>query len=168
MSGKSVVPFRQNTAQAVKDKSLRNAIRYSTDTFTTKRKEGMASLPIEEWRDHASDIRMEVLNNLRDYVDRFTVKAKAAGAVVHMASDAQAAREIVHGILRDHNVKNIVKAKSMVTEEIHLNPYLEDRGMRVVETDLGEYIVQIAGESPSHILAPAIHKKPPPNRQIVR
>ena len=65
---------------------------------------------------------------------------------------------MIFHLLRDRSVQRIVKSKSMVTEEIHLNSYLEDRGMEVVETDLGEYIVQIAGETPSHILAPAIHK----------
>ncbi|MBI5250639.1 MAG: lactate utilization protein [Desulfomonile tiedjei] len=165
MSGKSGLHFRENAAQAVQDKSLRDAMRNSTDTFTTKRTLGMASLPIEEWRDRASGIRMKVLDSLPDYIERFSASAKAAGASVHMAADAQAAREIVYGILRDRSVKNIVKVKSMVTEEIHLNPYLEERGMSVVETDLGEYIVQIAGEPPSHILAPAIHKN---RRQIGR
>lgn len=165
MKGKTSLRFRENAAEALKDKSLRDAMRNSTDTFTSKRVQGMVALPVEEWRDHASGIRMKVLDNLAGYVDLFAKKARAAGASVHMAADAQSAREIVYGILQDHSVKNIVKAKSMVTEEIHLNPYLEERGMRVVETDLGEYIVQIAGESPSHILAPAIHKN---RRQVGR
>jgi L-lactate dehydrogenase complex protein LldF len=165
MSGKPSIRFRENTAEAVRDKSLRDAMRNSTDTFTTKRAQGIASVPMEQWRDDASEIRMKVLDNLAYYVDRFSARAAAVGAVVHKAVDAQAAREIIYGILRDRGVTNIVKAKSMVTEEIHLNPYLEERGMRVVETDLGEYIVQLAGESPSHILAPAIHKN---RRQIGR
>lgn len=165
MSGKPGVRFRENTAEAVRDKSLRDAMRNSTDTFTTLRARGLVSVPMEQWRDHASEIRMKVLDNLAYYVDRFSTRATAAGAVVHMAADARAAREIIYGILRDRGVTNIVKAKSMVTEEIHLNRYLEERGMRVVETDLGEFIVQLAGESPSHILAPAIHKD---RRQIGR
>lgn len=158
MSGKSRLHFRENTAEAVRDKQLRGAIKTSTDVFTTKRAMGVASVPMDEWRDQASKIRLEVLDHLSDYVDLFVKNAEAAGATVHRAHDAQAAREIVYGILRDHKVRNIVKAKSMVTEEIHLNPYLEQREMRVVETDLGEYIVQLAEETPSHILAPAIHK----------
>ncbi len=150
--------FRQNAAKAVKDVSLRKAMRTSTDLFTVKRAEGLASVPLEQWRDQASDIRLQVLDHLPEYLDRFSAAATRAGAVVHRVRDAHAAREVVFHLLKDRGVQRIVKSKSMVTEEIHLNPYLEERGMEVVETDLGEYIVQIAGETPSHILAPAIHK----------
>ena len=150
--------FRQNAAEAVLNPALRQALRTSTDLFAIKRAQGMESVPMEAWRDAASAIRMQVLDNLPAYLDRFSAKASRAGAMVHRAKDGQSARDIVFNILKDHNVRKIVKAKSMVTEEIHLNAYLEARGMEVVETDLGEYIVQIAGETPSHILAPAIHK----------
>lgn len=156
--GLTSLRFRQNAAEAVLNPSLRHALRKSTDTFAIKRAQGMESVPMEAWREAASAIRMQVLNNLPAYLDRFSAKASQAGAMVHRAKDSQSARDIVFNILKDHGVRKIVKAKSMVTEEIHLNAYLEDRGMEVVETDLGEYIVQIAGETPSHILAPAIHK----------
>jgi L-lactate dehydrogenase complex protein LldF len=150
--------FRQNAAEAVLNASLRQALRTTTDTFAIKRAQGTKSFPMEAWRDAASEIRMKVLDNLSTFLDRFFASATRAGAVVHRAKDGETARDIVFNILKDHNVRKIVKSKSMVTEEIHLNPYLEARGMEVVETDLGEYIVQIAGETPSHILAPAIHK----------
>ncbi len=152
------IPFRENAAKAVRNESLRQALRYSTDVFIKKRAEGIANLPMAEWRDKASAIRTEVLQNLRQYLDQFSVAAEKAGAKVHFARDAAHARETVASILTDHRVKKIVKAKSMVTEEIHLNKHLQSLGMEVVETDLGEYIVQLAGEKPSHILAPAIHK----------
>jgi L-lactate dehydrogenase complex protein LldF len=155
--------FRKKAAEAVNDGTLRRAMRTATDTFTEKRSQGIASLPMEEWRDKASEIKIRVLDDLHNYVDRFAESATRAGAVVHRAPDAASARDIVYHVLKDHGAKRIVKAKSMVTEEIHLNRHLEDRGLKVVETDLGEYIVQIAGESPSHILAPAIHK----NRQQI-
>jgi len=154
----SILRFRQNAAEAVLNRSLRHAMRTATDMFTIKRAEGIESVPMEVWRDDASAIRMQILDNLPAYLDRFSAKASRAGAIVHRAKDSQTARDIVFNILKDHRARKIVKAKSMVTEEIHLNPYLEARGMEVVETDLGEYIVQIAGETPSHILAPAIHK----------
>jgi L-lactate dehydrogenase complex protein LldF len=156
--GLTSLHFRQNAAEAVLNPSLRRALRTSTDTFAIKRVQGTESVPMEAWRDAASAIRMEALDNLPAYLDRFSTKASRAGAMVHQAKDSQTARDIVFNILKDHGVRKIVKAKSMVTEEIHLNAYLEARGMEVVETDLGEYIVQIAGETPSHILAPAIHK----------
>jgi len=113
---------------------------------------------MEAWRDRASAIRLQVLDDLPAFVDRFSANATRAGAVIHRAKDGEIARDIIFNILKDHGATKIVKAKSMVTEEIHLNSFLEARGMEVVETDLGEYIVQIAGETPSHILAPAIHK----------
>lgn len=160
---RSSLNFRQNAADALKDLSLRQAMRKSTDTFTTKRSQGIAGLPMEEWRDNASAVRTSVLKDLPDYLDQFSANATKAGAVVHRAKDAETARDMIFHILRDRGVRKIVKAKSMVTEEIQLNPYLEQRDMEVIETDLGEYIVQLAHETPSHILAPAIHK----NRQQI-
>jgi L-lactate dehydrogenase complex protein LldF len=157
--------FRRNAAQALKNSSLREAMRIATNTFSEKRAEGISTVPMDAWRDQASAIRLNVLDNLPTYLDQFSARATRAGAVVYRAIDAVAAREIVFHILKDRGAKRIVKAKSMVTEEIHLNDYLESKGMEVVETDLGEYIVQLAGESPSHILAPAIHKN---RRQVGR
>jgi L-lactate dehydrogenase complex protein LldF len=156
--GLTSLRFRQNAAEAVLNRSLRDALRTTTDTFAIKRSLGTGSVPMEAWQDAASAIRMQVLDDLSAYVDSFSARASRAGAVVHRAKDGETARDIIFNLLRDHGVKKIVKSKSMVTEEIHLNPFLEARGMEVVETDLGEYIVQIAGERPSHILAPAIHK----------
>lgn len=160
---KPPISFRANAILALKDKALRGSMRNATDTFVTKRTESVAQVPIEEWRDKASAIRMHVLDNLPHFVDLFSKSATAAGSVVYRAKDAEAARDIVSQILKDRGAKKVVKSKSMVTEEIHLNAHLEKQGVEVVETDLGEYIVQIASESPSHILAPAIHK----NRQQI-
>ncbi len=156
-TGKSI-PFRANAAAALKNDSLRQAMTTATDKFKTNRAESLVGLPIEEWREQASEIRLKVLDNLFHYVEVFAHSAEKAGAVVHRAEDAGAARETVASILEAHKATKIAKSKSMVTEEIHLNAHLEARGMEVVETDLGEYIVQIAGETPSHILAPAIHR----------
>ena len=150
--------FRERAAGALRNTSLREAMGKATDTFAEMRARGISSVPMELWRDRASAIKENVLDNLPAYLDEFAMNATRAGAVVYRAGDAQAAREIVFHILKDRGVRQIAKAKSMVTEEIHLNQYLESHGMEVVETDLGEYIVQLAGESPSHILAPAIHK----------
>ncbi|MGC8602522.1 MAG: LutB/LldF family L-lactate oxidation iron-sulfur protein [Desulfomonilaceae bacterium] len=150
--------FRKNSAQAINNKSLRKAMRTATDMFIAKRGQGVSTVPMELWRDQASETRLEVLNHLSDYVDGFSRQATKAGAVVHRAGDSETARELIFNILKDRGAKKIVKSKSMISEEIHLNEYLEDRGFKVVETDLGEFIVQMAGEKPSHILAPAIHK----------
>lgn len=152
------IPFRANAAAALRNSTLRAAMRNATETFTKKRADAMMSAPLDEWRNAASDLRLQVLDNLSEYVDRFSANATRAGAIVHRAKDAEAAREIVGSILRDRAIQKVVKSKSMVSEEIHLNAHLEKLGLKVVETDLGEYIIQIAGEGPSHIIVPAIHK----------
>lgn len=152
------IPFRENAAQAVRNAALRAAMRNATGTFSVKRSHAIASVPIEEWRELASQVRLHVLDNLEEYVNRFERNAVKAGATVHRAKDAAAAREIVWCLLKDHGARKVVKSKSMITEEIHLNDYLERQGITVVETDLGEYIIQIAREHPSHIIVPAIHK----------
>ncbi len=152
------IPFRANAAEAVRNVSLRAAMRNATGVFTIKRAEAVSSVPLEEWRELASETRLHVLDRLPEYVDQFAANAARAGAAVHKAHDAEAAREIIRSILKDHGIERVVKSKSMVSEEIHLNDRLEEHGIQVVETDLGEYIIQIAGEHPSHIIVPAIHK----------
>src|SRR6185369_1874558 len=95
--------------------------------------------------------------------ERFVAAATQAGVVVHQVETPEAARETILGLLRERNVTLLAKGKSMVAEEIFLNHHLEDAGIRVVETDLGEWIIQLAHETPSHIVVPAIHKS---KRQI--
>lgn len=157
------IPFRANAVRALHDPALRATLRNITETFTQKRADAVSSVPLEEWRDQASALRLQVLDRLDDYLNRFMASASRVGATIHRASDAQSAGEIVASLLKDRGANKVVKSKSMVTEEIHLNAYLEQQGFSVVETDLGEYINQIAGEAPSHIIVPAIHKN---RRQI--
>ncbi|MBI5572076.1 MAG: iron-sulfur cluster-binding protein [Desulfomonile tiedjei] len=152
------IPFRENAAQAIRNEALRAAMRNATGVFAVKRADAVSAVPLEEWRDKASETRLQVLDHLADYVDRFAKSAVRAGATVHRAKDAETAREIVACLLKDHGIQKAVKSKSMISEEIHLNDYLEKQGVTVVETDLGEYIIQIAREHPSHIIVPAIHK----------
>lgn len=152
------IQFRRNAARALHDVPLRESMRNAAETFAVKRAAAVSTLALEELRDKASEIRAHVLDNLHEYVDRFASVATRTGAVVHRATDAQSAREIVLYLLKDRGARTVVKSKSMVTEEIHLNNHLEHHGIEVVETDLGEYIIQIAGEAPSHIIVPAIHK----------
>ncbi len=164
--GQTSLAFRENTVRALKDTALRAAMRQATDTFGTKRADAFAPVAdLEALRDRASAIREDVLSNLPTYVERFTASATRAGAVVHRANDAATAREIIRKILADRGACRIVKGKSMVSEEVDLNSHLEAAGMEVVETDLGEYIIQMEGESPSHIIVPAIHKN---RRQVGR
>lgn len=117
---------------------------------------------IPEWeqlRDLASQIKDNVLANLDSYLVEFEQKAKANNIHVHWAADAEEHNQIVLGILRQHDCKAIVKSKSILTEECHLNPFLEKNGVEVVDTDLGERIVQFLNQPPSHIVLPAIHLK---------
>jgi L-lactate dehydrogenase complex protein LldF len=111
----------------------------------------------ESLRDRARAIRLGALAALDGHIARFSDELTAAGGQVHFASDAEEANRIVTRILTDSDAKSVVKSKSMVSEEIRLNPYLEQRGFDVVETDLGEFIVQLAGDTPSHIIAPVLH-----------
>ncbi len=125
-------------------------------------KRDKAAKAIPEWeslRDAAAAIKAHTVANLADYLEEFERNAKKLGAVVHWARDAAEHNAIVLKILSDHNVKRVVKSKSMLTEECHLNPHLEAAGIEVVDTDLGERIVQLANERPSHIVLPCIHKK---------
>jgi len=126
--------------------------------FRTKRDKAAQSVPEwEELRELASQIKRNVLSNLDEYLVRFEDNAKKNGAQVHWASDAQEHNEIVLRILRKQGMTKMVKSKSMLTEECHLNPFLEANGIEMTDTDLGERIVQLKMEPPSHIVAPAIH-----------
>jgi L-lactate dehydrogenase complex protein LldF len=119
-------------------------------------------MQIPEWedlRELASEIKMHTITHLDHYLDLFSSKAEGNGAIIHWAKDAKEHNEIVYDILEKHQVKKLVKSKSMLTEECHLNPYLIERGIDVVESDLGERILQLMGEHPSHIVMPAIHLK---------
>jgi L-lactate dehydrogenase complex protein LldF len=127
-----------------------------------REKRDKASQSIPEWeelRANASKIKKHTTLNLYNYLQEFEKNAQKNGITVHWAKDDKEHNEIVYKILKSHNAKNIVKSKSMLTEECHLNEYLEDRGMDVVDTDLGERIIQLNEEKPSHIVLPAIHLK---------
>ncbi|WP_113925714.1 lactate utilization protein B [Cognataquiflexum aquatile] len=120
------------------------------------------SKSVPEWenlRDLASLIKDNVLANLGSYLEEFEKNAKANNIHVHWAKDAEEHNRIVLGILQEKRCKAIVKSKSILTEECHLNPYLEKNGIEVVDTDLGERIVQFLNQAPSHIVLPAIHLK---------
>ncbi len=110
-------------------------------------------------RDAAAAIKMHTLSRLADYLEEFERNAVANGIQVHWARDAAEHNTIVHRILSDRGVTRLVKSKSMLTEECHMNSYLEERGIEVTDTDLGERIVQLRHEPPSHIVFPAIHLK---------
>jgi len=127
-----------------------------------RKKRDAASAAVPDWealRDAAQRIKAHTLSRLADYVEEFERNATALGAKVWFARDAAEHNDIVHHLLAERGVTKLVKSKSMLTEECHLNPYLEARGIEVTDTDLGERIVQLRHEPPSHIVFPAIHLK---------
>jgi L-lactate dehydrogenase complex protein LldF len=151
--------FDQNARAALADKHLRGALKNATSLFGERRKAAAASLPNwEDLRSEARAIKDEVLSHLDRYLEEFVGNAESRGAKIHWARDAAEANAIICGLASERNARTVVKSKSMTTEETHLNTALEAVGMQVVETDLGEYIIQLAEEPPSHIIAPAIHK----------
>jgi L-lactate dehydrogenase complex protein LldF len=151
--------FKENAKAALADVQLRGALKNATSLFGERRKQAAASLPNwEDLRDQARAIKDEVLLHLDRYLEEFVTNAESRGATVHWARDAAEANSIICGLATERAARIVVKSKSMTTEETHLNDALEAAGMQVVETDLGEYIIQLAHEPPSHIIAPAIHK----------
>jgi len=127
-----------------------------------RQKRDVASAAVTDWealRAAAAGIKRHTLSRLADYLEEFERNATALGMQVHWARDAAEHNAIVHQLLRDRGVTKLVKSKSMLTEECKLNPYLEARGIEVIDTDLGERIVQLAEEPPSHIVMPAIHHR---------
>ena len=151
--------FGENAKAALADSHLRGALKNATSLFGERRKAAAASLPNwEDLRSEARAIKDEVLLHLDRYLEEFVGNAESRGAMIHWARDAAEANAIICGLATERKARTVVKSKSMTTEETHLNDALEAAGMQVVETDLGEYIIQLAEEPPSHIIAPAIHK----------
>ena len=150
--------FKENAHRALADAQLQRALSHVKKNFIERRAAAAARLPeFEALRDAARDIKNHVLENLDLYLERFEQKVTAAGGQVHWCADAKSARETVLAICRSVNARTVTKGKTMVGEEIGINDFLEENGMVPVETDLGEYIIQLRREPPSHIIAPAIH-----------
>jgi len=151
--------FDDNAKSALADVQLRGALRNATSLFGKRRLAAAAGLQNwEELRSRARSIKDDVLLHLDQHLEQFVANAESRGAHFHWARDATEANQIICKLIADRGGKKIVKSKSMTTEETHLNVALEAAGMEVVETDLGEYIIQLAEETPSHIIVPAIHK----------
>lgn len=151
--------FPARARAALKDATLQQALDQARDGFVVKRAHQVEALPeFEALRDAAAAVKDHVLDHLGHYLIRYEQAVTASGGQVHWARDAAEARAIIQGICARVGARTVTKGKSMVSEEIGLNAALEASGLKVVETDLGEYIIQLAGEAPSHIIAPAVHK----------
>ena len=157
--GELAIPFRQRAGSALKDAFLQEALTIATTKFIDLRREAFEDFPEgEALRDRARAIKEATLQRLDHYLEALIANIERLGGHVHYAKTSEEARAIVVDIARRTGARMAVKSKSMATEEIHLNEALEHAGITPVETDLGEYIIQLAHERPSHIIAPAIHK----------
>jgi len=137
---------------------VRDAVTAATRTFDTHRRESWAQIDADRWRDWCRDVKEHVLTHLDDFLEQAETSLVANGVTVHWAERAEDALGILEHIVDAGRVRRVVKAKSMLTEELGVNAFLEGRGVHVRETDLGEYIIQLLGEPPSHIVGPAIHR----------
>ena len=150
--------FRSAAHAALADASLQKALLNVKHGFVAKRAAAKAKLPeFDTLREEARAIKDHALSHLDLYLEAYERKVTESGGTVHYARDAAEARAIVLALCQEARAKLVTKGKSMVTEEIALNEHLKAAGIAVVETDLGEYIVQLRGERPSHIIAPVIH-----------
>ncbi|KAF0225359.1 MAG: ferredoxin-like domain-containing [Rhodospirillaceae bacterium] len=151
--------FSSRAHDALNNPQLRRNFRRAMDGLMSKRAVQFADR--DDWaalRARGAAIKARALARLPDLLEEFEQKARANGIIVHWAETTADANSIVLGILTDHGAKRVIKGKSMVSEEMHLNAHLEAHGITAVESDLGEYIIQLAGEAPSHIVMPCIHK----------
>jgi L-lactate dehydrogenase complex protein LldF len=143
----------------VASEPVRAAVRHATDVLTTNRRDALEGLSDSDaLRDEAAFLRHRTLQDLDAVLAQWQRASEARGVVVHRARDASDAVRFIAGILAKSSARLVVKGKSMASEEIHLNDALEAQGIEVVETDLGEFIIQLAHETPSHIIVPAIHR----------
>ncbi len=151
--------YREEAVKGIKNTVLQEALANLQERFGTGTAEGYKNLPEGPALRHlAHDIRINTINNLDIVLKKLAENVRKNGGHVFFAKDGEAAVDYCLQVARRHNVKLAVKGKSMVTEEIGLNSSLAAAGIEVAETDLGEYIIQLFGEHPSHIIAPAIHK----------
>lgn len=150
--------FPQNAREALADDRLQGVLDKFTDGFPVKRAAAISRLDeFDDLRDAARDIKDHVLANLDTYLLEFETKVQESGGHVHWCRNDREAREKILEICQTANALTVTKSKSMIGEEIAINEYLEDHGIEPVETDLGEYIIQLRKEPPSHIIAPAVH-----------
>ena len=153
-----VKEFHPRARAAIHNPQVRQNFRKAMDGLMTKRKSAFEGWDLETLRDLGANIRGRALATLPDLLEQLEQKLTENGITVHWATDGDEACRIVRDICVARDAKTAIKGKSMVSEEMELNHYLEEQGIEALESDLGEYIVQLAEETPSHIIMPAIHK----------
>jgi L-lactate dehydrogenase complex protein LldF len=153
------LPYEQRVETALANRRLKLALERATGRMAGQRVAAMTAVDGQRLRDQMRQMKEHVLRNLPDLLLQLEENLTANGAHVYWAKEADDVNRTVVQIARKANVQKVVKVKSMVSEEVHLNGALEQAGITAVETDLGEFIIQLAGEPPSHILAPVIHRR---------
>ena len=157
--------FEESARESLADSQLRNNLGKATRTIRRKRTIAVEEMPDwEQLREAGRALKSRVVRHLDEYLLQLEESVTRAGGQVHWARDAEEANRIIAGIARSHDAREVVKVKSIATDETKLNEHLEREGIEAVETDLAELIIQLAGETSSHILVPAIHK----NRSEIR
>ncbi len=149
--------FKQSIDKALHNANLTGALGKFSEAYKVNRAKAYEGIDFEELRGQIATLKSYAASHLVELSDQFQKNAEAKGAKVFRTNDPVKVREYILKVAQDNGVKSIVKSKSMATEEIHLNPYLEKAGIEVNETDLGEWIIQLAGQTPSHMVMPAIH-----------
>lgn len=149
--------FNNDLPSHLQNDTMRKNVDRATWLSMQKREKVISEIDWHQMRGEAHRIKKDVIDNLDTYLERFITEAESRGIHVLRAADATEAVTYAADIARKNNVRRIVKSKSMLTEEIGLNKYLESQGLSVIETDLGEYIIQLNGDPPSHLTGPAIH-----------
>ena len=149
--------FKQSIDQALHNANLTGALGKFSEAWRVNRAKIYESIDFEELRGRIAERKAYAADHLKELCDLFQKNAEAKGAKVFRSNDPARVREYILQVARDNNVRTVVKSKSMASEEIHLNSFLEKAGLQVKETDLGEWIIQLAGQTPSHMVMPAIH-----------
>jgi len=151
--------FEENVSRALSDKQLRNNFKFAMGNFILKRQSIFSDeIETEQLRALGHAIKLHALSKLPELLEKLEKKCIQNGIQVHWAETTADANQYVLDIMKTHNATSLVKGKSMVSEEMHLNHFLKQHGIEALETDLGEFIIQLNGETPSHIIVPAVHK----------
>ena len=154
---KSLKEYRKQCQESLDNEYLRSALDTFAVAYRTSRSNAFAGIDVDGLVADVAQMKDDTLKRLDDYLDQFTKKAEAAGVVVHLATDSEHANRIITDIAHNAGCKKVIKTKSMTAEETQLVPALEREGLEVTETDLGEWIIQLRNEPPSHMVMPAIH-----------
>ncbi|MCR8643452.1 LutB/LldF family L-lactate oxidation iron-sulfur protein [Paenibacillus sp. N1-5-1-14] len=159
MSANTQPSLNDRVDKAINDPFLKQSLSNAQERFRTGKDNAADALGnLEEWRTRAEAIRTHTISNLDYYLDQFSTNVEKNGGKVLFANDDAEVVKMILDLCREKEAKSVIKSKSMVSEEVHLNARLEEIGVEPIESDLGEYIIQLAKEMPSHIIVPAIHK----------